>query len=65
MAIVDFNAGKTQLISIDRSNNAGAIDVDMDGSVLEDKSSFKFSSKFDWDSYIISIGNKIWPVVRI
>ena len=30
----------------------------MDGSVLEDKSSFKrltFSSKLDWDSYIISI----------
>ena len=40
----DFNAGKTQ----------------MDGSVLEEKSSFKilgliFSSKLDWGSYIISI----------
>ena len=49
---VDFNAGKTQLVSFDRSNNTGAIDVKMDGSVLEEKSSFKmlgltFSSKVD------------------
>ena len=52
---VDFNAGKTQLVSFDRSNNTGVIDVKMDGSVLEGKSSFKmlvltFSSKLDWDS---------------
>ena len=58
--LVDFNAGKTQLVSFDRSNNTGAIDVKMDGSVLEEKSSFKmlgmtFSSKLDWSSYIISI----------
>ena len=32
---VDFNAGKTQLVSFDQSNNTGAIDVKMDGSVLE------------------------------
>ena len=36
------------------------MDVKMDGSFLEDKSSFKmlvltFSSKLDWGSYIISI----------
>ena len=36
--LVDFNAGKTQLVSFDRSNNTGAIDVKMDGSVLEEKS---------------------------
>ena len=36
-----FNAGKTQLVSFDQSNNTGAIDVKMDGSVLEEKSSFK------------------------
>ena len=58
--LVDFNAGKTQLISFDRSNNNGSIDVKMDGCVLEEKSSFKmlgltFSSKLDWGSYIISI----------
>ena len=57
---VDFNARKTQLVSFDRSNNNGSIDVKMDGSFLEEKSSFKmlglaFSSKLDWGSYIISI----------
>ena len=48
--LVHFNAGKTQLVSFDRSNNNGSIDVKMDGSILEEKSSFKmlgltFSSK--------------------
>ena len=57
---VDFSAGKTQLVSFDRSNNNGSIDVKMDGSVLEEKSLFKmlgltFSSKLDWVSYIVSI----------
>ena len=33
--LVDFNAGKTQLVSFDRSNNTGIVDVKMDGSVLE------------------------------
>ena len=47
-----FSAGKTQLVLFDQSNNSGAIDVEMDGSVLEEKSSFKmlgltFSSKLD------------------
>ena len=58
--LVDFNAGKTQLVSFDRSSNNGSIDVKLGGSVLEEKSSFKmlgltFSSKLDWGSYIISI----------
>ena len=49
--LVHFNAGKTQLVSVDQSNNNGSIDVKMDGSVLQRKSSFKmlgltFSSKF-------------------
>ena len=39
--LVDFNAGKTQLVAFDQSNNTGAIDVKMDGSVLEVKSLFK------------------------
>ena len=38
--LVDFNAGKTQLGCFDRSNNNGAIDLKMDRSVLEEKSSF-------------------------
>ena len=58
--LVDFNAGKTQLVSFGWSNNTGAIDVKIDGSVLEENSHFKmlgltFSSKLDWGSYIISI----------
>ena len=32
--LVHFNAGKTQLVLFDRSNNSGSIDVRMDGSVL-------------------------------
>ena len=39
--LVDFNAGKTQLVSFDQPNNTGAIDVKMDVSVVEEKSSFK------------------------
>ena len=35
--LVDFNAGKTQLVSFDRSSNTASIDVKMDGSVLEGK----------------------------
>ena len=58
--LFDFNAGKTQLLSFDLSHNNGSFDVKMDGSVIEEKSSFKmlwlaFSSKLDWGSYIISI----------
>ena len=33
--LVTFNAGKTQLVLFDWSNNTGAIDVKIDGSVLE------------------------------
>ena len=58
--LVDFNAGKTQMVSYDWSNNNCSIDVKMDGSFLEEKSTFKmlvltFSSKLDWASFIISI----------
>ena len=58
--LVDFNAGKTQLVWFDQSYNTGAIGVKMDGSVLEEKSSFRmlgltFSSKLGWGSYSISI----------
>ena len=58
--LVDFNAGKTQLVSFEHPDNTGSIDVKMDGSNIEEKSPFKmlgftFSSKLDWGSYIISI----------
>ena len=71
--LVVFNAGKTQIISFDRPNNNGSIDVKMDGSVLEKKSSLKmlaltFCSKLDWGSYIISIpqsaSKKIGTLIR-
>ena len=71
--LVDFNAGKTKLVLFDGSNNTGAIDVKMDRSVLEEKSSFKMlgltsSSKLDWGSYIISIAKtackKVGPLIR-
>ena len=67
--LVDFNAGKTQLVWFDRSNNSGSIDVKMHGSVLEEKSSFKmlgltFSSKLDWDSYIISTAKTVSKKIR-
>ena len=35
--LVDFNVGKTQLVLFDWSNNTDAIDVKMNGSVLEEK----------------------------
>ena len=39
--LVDFNAGKTQLVSFDWSNSNGSIDVKMNESVLEEKSSVR------------------------
>ena len=33
---IDFSAGKTQLVSFGWSNNTGAIDVKMDGAILEE-----------------------------
>ena len=71
--LVDFNAGKTQLVSFDQSNNNGSIDAKMGGSILEEKSSIKmlgltFSSKLDWGSYIICIAKiaskKIRAIIR-
>ena len=58
--LVDFKAGETNVVSFDWSNNNGSIDVKMNGSVLEEKSSLKmlgltFSSKLEWGSYIISL----------
>ena len=51
--LVDFNVGKAQLVLFDQSNKTGTIDVKMDSSILEEKSTFKmlcltFSSKLDW-----------------
>ena len=47
--LVDFIAGKTQLVSFDWSNKTGANDVKMDGSVLEEKSFLRY---WDWLSLL-------------
>ena len=49
-----------KLTLFDWSNNFGNVDVKTDGSVLEEKTSFKilgisFSSTLDWDPYIACI----------
>ena len=71
--LVDFSAGKIWLVLFDCSNVTGAIDVKMDGSVFDQKLSFKilaliFTSKLDWGSYIISIAKtaskKIGTLIR-
>ena len=58
--LVDFNTGKTQLVSSEQAKNTGASNVKNDGSALERRSFFKmveltFSFKLDWGPYIISI----------
>ena len=61
--LVDFNAGKTQLVLFDQSNNTGATDVKMDGSVLEEKSSFKIlTSLLNWiEGLTLSLLLKLSP----
>ena len=71
--VVDFNARKTQLVSFVGSNNTAVFDVKMDGSVLEEKSSFEmlgltFSFTLYRGSYIISVAKaaskKIGALIR-
>ena len=59
-------------VSFDQSKNT-VVDVKMDGSVLEEKSSFKMlgltsSSKLNWGSYVVSIAKtaskKIGALIR-
>ena len=56
--LADFNAGKTQLVSFDHSNNTGAIDMKMNSSVLEEKSFFKMLgslSLLNWIGFLTLI----------
>ena len=71
--LLDFKIEKIQQVSFDQSNNTGAIDGKMDGSILEEKSYFKmlgltFSSKLDQRQHIISIAKtaskKIKALIR-
>ena len=64
-----FQFWENSTVSFDRSNNTGFIDVKMDGSPLEEKSSFKmlrltFSPKLDWGFYIISIAKTASKKIR-
>ena len=57
------------MVSFDRCNNTGAIDMKMDRSVFEQKSSFKMLgltifSKLDWRSYIFSIAKTASKKIR-
>ena len=65
--LVDFNAGKSQLVLFDLSNNTGVIYVKMDGSDLKEKSSFKMlglSSKLDRGSFPKTASMKIEVLIR-
>ena len=58
--LADFNIAKTQLVVFNCLNICCVIDVTMDGSLLDVKSSFKilfffFFSKLDWGYCIVSI----------
>ena len=57
---VDFNAGETQLVSFDWSNNTGTINVKMDGSILKGKSSLKM---LGWLSLLSWIGALTLPLL--
>ena len=53
--LVDVSAGKGQLVSFDHLNNSGDIDVQVDESVLDGKSSlnmqgYSFFCKLEWGS---------------
>ena len=58
--LAHFNAEESKVSLFDQSNDSVAIDVRMDGLILEENSSFKilglsFSTKLDWGSCIDSI----------
>ena len=59
--LVDFNAERTQLVSVDQSKNTGAIDVKMDGSVLEEKTSLRC---WVWLSLLNWIGGLIVSIAK-
>ena len=65
--LVDFNSEKTQVVSFCQSKSFSAIHVKIDGSLFDEKLSFKmlgfsFSSKLDWRSYIVSMLNYLQEI---
>ena len=75
--LVNFNAGKTQLVSFDQSKNTGVINMKMDvfvplidWSFLAEKIFFKMlgftlSSKLDWGSHIFCVAKTISKKIRV
>ena len=61
--LVDFNAGKTQLASLDPSNNTSAIDVKIDGSVLQEKFYFKIWGSLSLPNWIGAL--KLSPLLKL
>ena len=61
--LVDFNSGKTQLVLSDQSSKIGAIDVKMDASVLEQKSTLRYwvDFPFYWIGALTSLLLKLSP----
>ena len=68
--VVDFNAGKTYLVSLVWPNISGAVNGKMDGSVLQEKSLFKMlelslTSELDWDFYMISVAATVSKKIKV
>ena len=68
--LVDFNAGKTYLVSLVWPNNSGAVNVKMNVSVLQVKSLFKMlelslTSELDWGFYMISIAGTVSKKIEV
>ena len=57
--LVDFNTRKTQFVSFEQSGNTGAIDVEMDKAVLEEKLSFKRFGCLFLLNWIVALANSL------
>ena len=63
----EYNARKRQLVLMDWSNDSGAIDLKMEGSVLEKNNLLRcwdFSSWLAWGYYIVSIAKTIFKKIE-
>ena len=68
--LVDFNAGKIQLVSFDQSNNTGLLMLKCMGLFLRKNHLFMmlgltFSSKLNWSSYIISVATNASKKIEV
>ena len=56
--LIDLSSGKSKLVSLNCSNNLGAIEIKMNGSVLDEKSSFKDAAP-TLSLFIVYIANTV------